>query len=73
MVHKYNFQQVIHQCQSYIATFQDVFKLTSQLPNLVESYRVPWDKWNHEDYVQAIDADEILYPEILRNMENMTS
>ena len=56
-----------------LAILQDVFKLTSQLPNLVESYRVPWDKWNHEDYVQAIDADEILYPEILRNMENMTS
>ena len=50
---------------------KDVFKLTSELPNLTKSFRVPWDKWNHQDHVTGIDADIILYPELLRNMENM--
>ena len=45
--------------------------MTSSLPNLIESYRVPWDKWNHQDHVTGIDADEILYPELLGKMEYM--
>ena len=52
-------------------TLQDVYKLTSELPNLIESFRVPWDKWNHVDHVTGIDADILLFPEILKNMENM--
>ena len=50
---------------------QDVVRLTSQLPNLVASYEVPFPKWNHLDFVWAIDADTLLYPELLKNMEDM--
>ena len=52
-------------------TLQDVYKLTSELPNLIESFRVPWDKWNHVDHVTGIDADILLFPQILKNMEKM--
>ena len=41
------------------------------LPNLVASYEVPFPKWNHLDFIWAIDADILLYPEILKNMEEM--
>ena len=46
-----------------------MFRLTAQLPNLIQSYRVPWDKWNHVDYINAKDADTLLYPQVLKNME----
>ena len=48
--------------------FKDLFKLTSEPSNLIESYRVPWNKWNHQDHVTGIDADVIVYPELLRNI-----
>ena len=55
----------------FIKNFQDVVRLTSQLPNLVASYEVPFPQWNHLDFCWAIDADTLLYPEILKNMEEI--
>ncbi len=49
--------------------FQDVLKLTEALPNLVANYLVPYANWNHLDYLWGIDADTLLYPEVLKNME----
>ena len=51
--------------------FQDVVRLTSQLPNLVASYEVPFPQWSHLDFCWAIDADTLLYAEILKNMEEI--
>ena len=51
--------------------FQDVVRLTSQLPNLVASYEVPFPQWSHLDFCWAIDADTLLYSEILKNMEEI--
>jgi len=53
----------------WLAEPTDVFHLTSQLPNLIKSQRVSWDKWNHLDYISAKDADILLYPEVLSNIE----
>ena len=50
--------------------FQDVDRLTSRLPNLVRNYLVPFEEWNHLDFLWGNDAKNILYPEILRNMED---
>lgn len=44
-------------------------RLTAQLPNLFASYDVPFAKWNHLDYLYGIDADTLVYPEVLKNME----
>jgi hypothetical protein len=46
-----------------------VVRLTTKLPNLVSDYLVPFDMWNHLDYLWGIDADTLLYPEVLMNME----
>ena len=48
---------------------QDVLRLTSALPNLVFSYEVPFPLWGHLDFLWAIDADTLLYPEVLKHME----
>ena len=50
---------------------QDVIRLTSELPNLFKSYEVPFPKWNHLDFLWAIDANTLLYPEVLKNMEEI--
>ena len=44
-------------------------RLSSQLPNLLASYEVPFPKWNHLDFLYGMDADTLVYPEILKNME----
>ena len=51
--------------------FQDVLRLTAQLPNLVESYEVPFNGWNHLDFVYGIDANTLVYPELFKNMEKL--
>ena len=48
-------------------------RLTSQLPNLFASYDVPFKKWNHLDYLYGVDADTLVYPEVLKNMELVRS
>ena len=46
------------QCFNFL---QDVIRLTSELPNLFKSYEVPFPKWNHLDFLWAIDANTLLY------------
>jgi len=53
----------------WLAAPEDVIKLTSRLPNLFKSYDVPFAKWNHLDHLWGIDADTLVYAEVLKNME----
>lgn len=46
-------------------------RLSSQLPNLYASYEVPFAKWNHLDFLYGIDADVLVYQELLKNMETI--
>ncbi|KAA0187244.1 hypothetical protein HAZT_HAZT009873 [Hyalella azteca] len=46
----------------------DVARLVTELPNLVHNYRVPFDKFNHIDFIWAISADELVYNEVLSVM-----
>jgi lysosomal acid lipase/cholesteryl ester hydrolase len=39
------------------------------LPNLIDDYLVPYPNWNHLDYLWGIDANTLVYPEVLKNME----
>ena len=43
--------------------------MTAKLPNMVSSYEVPYPTFNHMDFLYGIDADKLLYPEILRQLE----
>jgi len=53
----------------WMAAPEDVIKLTSRLPNLFKSYDVPFPKWNHLDHLWGMDADTLVYSEVLKNME----
>jgi len=42
----------------WFAMPEDLIKLIGQLPNIVENYQVPWNGWNHFDFLYAIDVDQ---------------
>ena len=39
-----------------------------QLPNIFDAYTVPWEQFNHLDFLWAIDLDTLLFPRVLENM-----
>lgn len=42
----------------WLAHTADVYRLAELLPNLVRKYRIPHDKFNHLDFLLAIDNDK---------------
>lgn len=55
----------------YISAFplQDVLKLNNTLPNVVELYRVPWDQFNHIDFIVANDVNPLINDHIIYLMK----
>ena len=51
-----------------LAQPKDVLRFLTRLPNKYATYEVPYELWNHLDYLYGIDAKTILYPEIIKNM-----
>ena len=39
------------------------------MTHLVDNYRVPFDNWNHLDFLWGIDAPTLVYNELLKNLE----
>ena len=54
----------------WLAQPSDVLRYLSKLQNNFATYEVPFIPWDHLDYLWGKDAKTILYPEILKNMEN---
>ena len=54
----------------WLAQPSDVLRYLSKLQNNFATYEVPFTPWDHLDYLWGKDAKTILYPEILKNMEN---
>ncbi|GLG98544.1 Lipase [Gryllus bimaculatus] len=52
----------------WLAVPKDVAKLHAKLPNLIGKFRVPFSKFNHMDFIIAIDANELLYDLVIRLM-----
>ncbi len=52
---------------------KDVDILASKLPSLVMNHRVDYEGWNHNDFVYAINATELVYNLIIKEMENIAS
>nr|XP_022912354.1 lipase 3-like [Onthophagus taurus] len=48
----------------WLASVVDVEKLAKKLPNVVKQYLVPFDKFNHLDFLWAIDVVPLLYESV---------
>ena len=53
----------------WLAQPADVIRYLTRVPNSIASYEVPFEQWNHLDFLWGIDAKDILYPEIIKNMD----
>jgi len=41
----------------WLVAKEDLDKIVDEVPNIVDNYRVPFDGWNHLDFLYAIDVD----------------
>ena len=57
----------------WLAQPQDVLKYLTALPNSYNVFKVPFESWNHLDYFWGIDAKTLLYPEIIKNIDDFNS
>ncbi len=51
----------------WLVNEKDYQRLLVELPNVIDNYTVPYDKWNHMDFAWGIDADKLLFPRVLEN------
>lgn len=54
--------------RTYLLFFQDVEHLRDELPNVVKSHLVNYEKWNHLDYLWAIEVNKYLYNNLVKTM-----
>jgi len=47
---------------------EDVAYIAGQLPGLIASHRVPYDSWNHLDFLWGKEADSLLYRPVMEVM-----
>lgn len=52
----------------WLATPEDVDKLSKEINTIVGKYRVSMKKFNHIDFVFAIDAKKLIYDRIMKIM-----
>lgn len=50
---------------------EDVEKLIAELPNVVKSYLVPTEKFNHVDFIFGDNAPAQLYDEIVKTIKSL--
>lgn len=50
---------------------EDVEKLIAELPNVVKSYLVPTEKFNHVDFIFGNDAPAQLYDEVVKTIKSL--
>ncbi|KXJ76705.1 hypothetical protein RP20_CCG009157 [Aedes albopictus] len=75
VVPRYNLSQVTAPVRTYYGyndntvVYLNVLQLESELPNVVSSYPVPDKRFSHVDFILANNVKEILYKEIIKNVE----
>jgi hypothetical protein len=53
----------------WMAAVEDVNELAGKLGNVVKKIRIPYEKFNHLDFLYASDADSLLYRKIIENIK----
>ncbi|XP_037958909.1 lipase 3-like [Teleopsis dalmanni] len=57
----------LYYCKNdFLIGVEDMQRLARELPNVVENYLVPLEKWNHMDPIIGSDAKIILYDKIIQ-------
>lgn len=54
-----------------LVSISGVEKLAKQLPNVIDKYLVPHHKFNHLDFLWAIDAKTLVYDRVLENIQKV--
>ncbi|TRY73442.1 hypothetical protein TCAL_06993 [Tigriopus californicus] len=52
----------------WLAQPADILTLLTRLPNVYDNYEVPYPNWNHLDFLWGIDANTLVYPQVISNM-----
>ena len=47
---------------------QDVDRVKSELPHVVLDYEVPYEKFNHLDFLYAMNAKSVVYDKLLQQL-----
>ncbi|XP_014616133.1 PREDICTED: lipase 3-like [Polistes canadensis] len=53
----------------WLVNVKDVLNLSKELRNVVDKYKIPFEKFNHLDFLWAIDARKLVYNRILHTMK----
>lgn len=61
---------VYYSKNDWLAAIEDVERLIPMLPNVIKSYLVPHDKFNHLDFLWGTQAPQLLYKEIIETMKS---
>lgn len=65
---------VIHFAENdWLCTVEDVEKLIQKLPNVVGKYQVPFPKFNHLDFIYALQARQLVYENVLTVLKNTSN
>lgn len=54
----------------WLSDIRDVDQLKKFLPHVINDYLVPHEKFNHLDFIYGIDAQHLLYDEIVKTMQS---
>lgn len=55
----------------WLAAVKDVRKLKRQLKNVIGEYLIPFEKFNHLDYLWANDVDTLVYNKLIEEMDKL--
>lgn len=54
----------------WLSDVRDVDRLKTSLSNVINDYLVPHEKFNHLDFISGIDAEHLVYDEVVKTMQS---